>query len=92
MSTNIKLKRSDVPNKIPSVDQLELGEIAINTYDGTLYFKRQQEYFDDDLQEIVSVDEVIEFTSHIPVENVLYVQKAGNDKNSGNSGVMLLQV
>jgi len=85
MSTNIKLKQSDVPNKIPSVDQLELGEIAINTYDGTLYFKRQQEYFDNDLQEIVSVDEVIEFTSHIPVENVLYVQKAGNDKNSGNS-------
>ena len=83
--SNIILKRSDIPNKIPSVDQLDLGEIAINTYDGTLYFKRQQEYFDDNLQEIVSVDEVIEFTSHIPVENVLYVQKAGNDKNSGNS-------
>jgi hypothetical protein len=84
MST-IRLKRSDVPDRIPSVEQLELGEVAINTYDGTLYFKQHQEYFDDDLQEIVTVDKVIEFTSHVAVENTLYVQKAGSDTNSGSS-------
>jgi hypothetical protein len=39
MSQNIRLKRSAVPGRIPSVEQLELGEIALNTYDGKLYLK-----------------------------------------------------
>lgn len=39
MST-IKLKRSAVPGKAPGAEDLQLGEIAINTYDGKLYFKR----------------------------------------------------
>ena len=33
----IKLKRSSVENKIPTPDQVPLGEIALNTYDGYLY-------------------------------------------------------
>ena len=40
MSTTIKLRRSAVPGRIPTTSQLELGEIAINTADGKLYFKR----------------------------------------------------
>lgn len=40
MSTTIKLRRSAVPGRVPTVSQLELGEIAINTNDGKLYFKR----------------------------------------------------
>ena len=40
MSTTIKLRRSSVAGRIPTVDQLELGEIAINTNDGKLYFKK----------------------------------------------------
>lgn len=39
MST-IKLRRSAVPGRIPTTAQLELGEIAINTNDGKLYFKK----------------------------------------------------
>jgi hypothetical protein len=41
MSVNIKLKRSSVPGNIPTITQLELGEIALNTYDGKAYFKKQ---------------------------------------------------
>jgi hypothetical protein len=41
MSVNIKLKRSSVPGNIPTIAQLELGEIALNTYDGKAYFKKQ---------------------------------------------------
>jgi hypothetical protein len=41
MSVNIKLKRSSVPGNIPTISQLELGEIALNTYDGKAYFKKQ---------------------------------------------------
>jgi hypothetical protein len=40
MSTNITHKKSAVPGKSPTTSQLEFGEIAINTYDGTLYFKK----------------------------------------------------
>ncbi len=40
MSTTIKLRRSAVAGRIPTTSQLELGEIAINTQDGKLYFKK----------------------------------------------------
>jgi len=83
--SNILLKRSAVPDKIPSVEQLDLGELAINTYDGKIFIKKYQEYFDEALQETVTVEDVVEFTSHISVENTLYVQKSGNDKNDGTS-------
>jgi hypothetical protein len=36
----IKLKRSSVAAKAPVVGDLELGELAVNTYDGTLYLKK----------------------------------------------------
>lgn len=39
MST-IKLRRSAVPGRIPSTSQLDLGELAINTNDGKIYFKK----------------------------------------------------
>ena len=36
----IKLKRSSVSGNVPSTSQLELGEVAINTYDGKLFIKK----------------------------------------------------
>ena len=40
MAQTIKLKRSSTPNNVPTTGQLELGEVAINTYDGKLYIKK----------------------------------------------------
>jgi len=40
MAQNIQLKRSALPGKVPDTGSLNLGEIAINTYDGKLYFKK----------------------------------------------------
>jgi hypothetical protein len=40
MSSNIKLRRSAIPGKIPTVEQLDLGEFAVNTFDGKLYTKK----------------------------------------------------
>ena len=37
MASNIKFKRSAVQNRVPTAAQLELGELALNTYDGKLY-------------------------------------------------------
>ena len=36
-TNKIKLKRSNVSGKIPTLGQLELGEVALNTADGKLY-------------------------------------------------------
>jgi hypothetical protein len=40
MAVKIELKRSSVPGKAPTLSQLDLGELAINTYDGRVYFKK----------------------------------------------------
>ena len=40
MANLIKLKRSAVPGNAPTTLTLSLGEIAINTYDGNLFFKQ----------------------------------------------------
>ena len=40
MSTNIKLKRSAISGRIPATGDLALGELAINTYDGKLFMKK----------------------------------------------------
>ena len=40
MAQTIKLKRSAVSGNTPSTTDLELGEIAINTYDGKVFIKK----------------------------------------------------
>lgn len=40
MANLIKLRRSAVQGAVPTTAQLELGELAINTYDGKLFLKR----------------------------------------------------
>lgn len=50
MANVVKLKRSAVQGKTPTTSALELGEVALNTYDGNLFFKK-----DDGAEAIVSV-------------------------------------
>lgn len=40
MAVDIKLKRSAVPGKVPTTQSLDLGELALNTYDGRAFFKK----------------------------------------------------
>lgn len=40
MSQQILIKRSSVSGKVPTTAQLALGELALNTYDGSLYLKK----------------------------------------------------
>lgn len=46
----VKLKRSAVANKVPLTTDLDLGELAVNTFDGNLFFKK-----DPGTQSIVTV-------------------------------------
>ena len=50
MANNVKLKRSSVPSKVPATTDLQLGELAINTYDGKLFLKK-----DDGTESIVQI-------------------------------------
>ena len=50
MANLVKLKRSAVSGNVPTTSQLELGEVALNTFDGDLFFKK-----DDGTESIVSV-------------------------------------
>ena len=40
MAQVVKLKRTAVSGKVPSTSNLELGELAINTYDGRIFFEK----------------------------------------------------
>lgn len=40
MAQVVKLKRTSVEGKVPTTATLELGELAINTYDGKIYFEK----------------------------------------------------
>ena len=40
MANTVKLKRSAVTGKVPTTSDLQLGELALNTYDGNLFFKK----------------------------------------------------
>jgi len=40
MAQNIILKRSGLAGKVPDTGSLNLGEVAINTYDGRVFFKK----------------------------------------------------
>lgn len=40
MANTIRIKRSAVPGKVPATNDLALGELGLNTYDGKLYTKK----------------------------------------------------
>lgn len=40
MANTLKIKRSAVASKVPATTDLQLGELAINTYDGKLFLKK----------------------------------------------------
>ena len=53
MTTTIKLRRSSTPGSIPTVGQLSFGEVAVNTYDGKLYIKK----------DVSGIESIVEFSA-----------------------------
>ena len=70
----IKIKRSSVPGKKPTVNDLPLGELGLNTYDAELYTKRERTGIGTD---------VVRLGAGTTVTNILYVTKDGSDTNTG---------
>jgi hypothetical protein len=73
----IRIKRSAVPGKKPTVDQLPLGELALNTVEGELFVRRERDGAAGISTDIVSVG------AGATVTNVLYVTEDGSDENTG---------
>ena len=74
MATPIRIKRSAVPGKIPQLGDLQLGELALNTFDAELYTKRVRSGIGTD---------IVRVGAGATVTNILYVTKDGNDSNTG---------
>jgi Protein of unknown function (DUF1565) len=70
----IRIKRSAVPGKRPTVNDLPLGELAINTYDAELYARRERAGIGTD---------IVRIGAGTTVTNVLYVTADGSDTNTG---------
>jgi hypothetical protein len=70
----IRIKRSSLPGKRPTVNQLPLGELGLNTYDAELFVRRERAGIGTD---IVSIG------AGATVTNILYVTADGNDENTG---------
>ena len=68
MST-IKLRRSGVAGKIPTTAQLDLGEIALNTYDGRLYIKK----------DVGGTQSIVTFSGSPASESTVYLFTATGD-------------
>jgi hypothetical protein len=56
MAQVVKLKRTAVEGKIPTTATLELGELAINTYDGRIFFEKDNGT--PTVQQIITTDSV----------------------------------
>ena len=79
-NNQVFFKRSAVPGKKPLANNINLGEIAINTYDGRLYTKRA--YIDESSN---PAEAIVEFVGKVPVGNAFFVTKNGSDLNDGLS-------
>ena len=74
MST-IKLRRSSVAGRIPTIAQLELGEIAINTADGKLYFKKYDA--------VANTESIIDVSADLDANAILTLIKTVDGAGSG---------
>jgi len=75
MASIIKHKRSSTQGSRPTTSDLSLGEIAINTHDGKMFFKR-------DAAGSLSIVEVGLDQSAV---GVYYVSKSGSDSSAGTT-------
>ena len=79
MANTILLKQSNTANAAPLTSGVELGELALNTFDGKAYMKI----------DTGATDQIV-LVNDIPVANTFFVTKTGNDANTGRSALSAL--
>lgn len=73
MANILKIKRSSVQGKIPAVADLQLGELAINTYDGKLFLKK----------DVGGVEAIVDVSAGMDANGVLQLIKTVDGAGSG---------
>ena len=78
MATPIRIKRSAVAGKRPTTEQLQLGELAVNFYDGKVFFKQ-------DTNGVGIGTRIVEIGAGSTsfAGKTLYVTSNGDDDNTG---------
>jgi len=79
MAQVVKLKRTSVQGRIPSTSNIALGELAINTYDGKLYLKK-----DSGTPSIIQLATQDSFDLFTSSYDSRYVNLSGNSTIGGN--------
>ena len=95
--TDIRLRRSNTANAVPTSSNLNLGELALNTADGALYFKKSDDTIitahDDTILHIDSDNNRVGIGTTSPSFR-LHVDSGSNNtagyfKSSNNKAVMV---
>ena len=90
MSSIVQLKRSALSGKVPGTGSLNLGELALNTYDGKIFFRRSGST--DTIQEVVTTNVVntgsVTITGTLTAGSIVGSISASNGVVSGSSQII----
>jgi hypothetical protein len=87
MASIVQLKRSALSGKVPDTGSLNLGELAVNTYDGKIYFKKSGSI--ESVESVVTTNSVI--TGSIRLEGTAsFGSLKVNDTLTVNHGVSVI--
>ena len=87
MASIVQLKRSALSGKVPGTGSLNLGELAVNTYDGKIYFKKSGSI--ESVESVVTTNSVI--TGSIRLEGTAsFGSLQVNDTLTVNHGISLI--
>jgi len=90
MSSIVQLKRSALSGKVPGTGSLNLGELALNTYDGKIFFRRSGST--DTIQEVVTTNVLntgsVTITGTLTAGSIVGSITASNGVVSGSSQII----
>jgi len=69
MAQIVKLRRSSTSGKIPTTANLELGELAMNTYDGRIFFEKNTDG-------TITIEEIVTTDTERPITGSLNINGA----------------
>jgi len=91
MAQTVQLKRSALSGKVPGTGSLNLGELALNTYDGKIFFRRSGST--DTVQEIITTNVLntgsVTITGTLTAGSIVGSISASNGVVSGSSQITL---
>jgi hypothetical protein len=87
MASIVQLKRSALSGKVPGTGSLNLGELAVNTYDGKIYFKKSGSI--ESVESVVTTNSVV--TGSIRLEGTgSFGSLQVNDTLTVNHGISVI--